>query len=180
MLTSPPTTHPALAPPATRSPVISHNGEAPKTHKGEYQTDFLADRAEAFIDAAAAAGKPFYVHISTTAPHQLGTNGAPIPADRHATMFADERAPELPNYNEHDNFDKPANLRLNAPLMPNDKKKMDKIHVARWRSLQAVDEMVERIVLKLQAAGQLDNTYIMYTSDNGYHLGSHRWASLLL
>lgn len=43
---------------------------------------------------------------------------------------------------------------------------------SRWRTLQSVDDMVEDLVQTLQADGLLDNTYIFFTSDNGYHLGS--------
>ena len=41
-------------------------------------------------------------------------------------------------------------------------------------SLQAVDEIVDQVIAKLEAHGILDNTYIIYTSDNGYHIGQHR------
>ncbi len=47
----------------------------------------------------------------------------------------------------------------------------------RARSLRAVDELIGRLVKELQDAGLLDNTYIMYSSDNGYHLGAHRRGS---
>jgi N-acetylglucosamine-6-sulfatase len=37
-----------------------------------------------------------------------------------------------------------------------------------------VDESIERIIGALSARGELENTYIFFTSDNGYHLGQHR------
>ena len=40
--------------------------------------------------------------------------------------------------------------------------------------MQAVDEMVEKVVLTLQEMGELENTYIFFTSDNGFHMGQHR------
>jgi N-acetylglucosamine-6-sulfatase len=43
--------------------------------------------------------------------------------------------------------------------------------------LRAVDELVDRVVGALEAAGLLDSTYILFTSDNGYHMGTHRRAS---
>jgi len=44
-----------------------------------------------------------------------------------------------------------------------------------WSStLQAVDRGVARLVDTLQSSKQLDNTYIIFTSDNGFHLGQHR------
>jgi len=44
----------------------------------------------------------------------------------------------------------------------------------RLRSLQAVDELVEAVYKKVEAAGQADNTYFIYTADNGYSIGQHR------
>lgn len=50
----------------------------------------------------------------------------------------------------------------------------DEYQRCRLRALQSIDEMVEGIVKRLDAAGQLDNTYIFYTTDNGYHISQHR------
>lgn len=50
----------------------------------------------------------------------------------------------------------------------------DEFYRSRLRALQAVDELVEIIVERLQDYGILDNTYLIYTSDNGYHIGQHR------
>ena len=43
----------------------------------------------------------------------------------------------------------------------------------RWRTLLSVDDLVERLVLALEASKDLDNTYVFFTSDNGYHTGMH-------
>lgn len=50
----------------------------------------------------------------------------------------------------------------------------DHFYRQRLRSLQGVDELVESLVARLEESGQLDNTYIIYTSDNGFHIGQHR------
>lgn len=42
----------------------------------------------------------------------------------------------------------------------------------RWRTLLSVDDLVEKVVKKLEVQGELDNTYIFFTSDNGYHTGT--------
>lgn len=42
------------------------------------------------------------------------------------------------------------------------------------RALQGVDELVDSLVARLEESDQLDNTYIIYTSDNGFHIGQHR------
>lgn len=51
---------------------------------------------------------------------------------------------------------------------------LDEFYRGRLRSLQAVDELVEGVIEKLRAANQLENTYIFYTSDNGFSMGRHR------
>lgn len=50
----------------------------------------------------------------------------------------------------------------------------DHFYRSRLRALQGVDELVEGLVTRLEKSGQLDNTYIIYTSDNGFHIGQHR------
>jgi N-acetylglucosamine-6-sulfatase len=47
-------------------------------------------------------------------------------------------------------------------------------HRKRVRSLRAVEDMVELVVKVLQETGRLSNTYIVYTSDNGFQVGQHR------
>ncbi|MEQ2191270.1 hypothetical protein XENOCAPTIV_025214 [Xenoophorus captivus] len=45
------------------------------------------------------------------------------------------------------------------------------LHCSRWQTLLSVDDLVEKIVKKLEVRGELENTYIFFTSDNGYHTG---------
>ena len=44
----------------------------------------------------------------------------------------------------------------------------------RREALLAIDDLVEKVVKAVDAAGMLDNTVFVYTSDNGYHFGEHR------
>lgn len=50
----------------------------------------------------------------------------------------------------------------------------DHFYRNRLRALQAVDEIIDGVVNRLSEAGILDNTYIFFSSDNGYHIGQHR------
>jgi arylsulfatase len=50
----------------------------------------------------------------------------------------------------------------------------DALYRSRLQSLQSVDELVGSIVDKLDKLGMLENTYIIYTTDNGFHIGHHR------
>jgi N-acetylglucosamine-6-sulfatase len=70
--------------------------------------------------------------------------------------------------------DKPQRIR-NLPLLTaTEIRKIDELYRRRIQSLQAVDEAVAAIVHTLEATGQIDNTYIFFTSDNGFHMGQHR------
>jgi N-acetylglucosamine-6-sulfatase len=48
---------------------------------------------------------------------------------------------------------------------------LDRVYRQRWETLLSVDDLVESIVVKLDSLGLLDNTYLILTSDHGYHVG---------
>jgi arylsulfatase A-like enzyme len=50
----------------------------------------------------------------------------------------------------------------------------DHYYRQRLRALQGVDELVDAMVTRLEKSDKIDNTYIIYTSDNGFHIGQHR------
>jgi len=135
----------------------------------QYMTDVLAQKTVDFIKRSSADAKPFFIYLSTYAPH------APArPAPRHAELFPGLKAPRTPSFNEADVSDKPAGTR-DDPLLAEDQiAKIDETYRSRVQSMQAVDEMLVQLINTLKETGQLDNTYIIFTSDNGYHLGQHR------
>lgn len=53
---------------------------------------------------------------------------------------------------------------------------LDEIYRKRWQSLLAVDDMIANIVQTLKDKHLYDNTYIIFTSDNGYHIGQFAQA----
>jgi arylsulfatase A-like enzyme len=92
-------------------------------------------------------------------------------------MFAGATAPRTPSFNEADVSDKPAPIR-NFPLLTSTQiAAIDHEYQTRLESLQALDEGIGRIVETLAERGELENTYIVFTSDNGYHLGQHRFLN---
>jgi arylsulfatase A-like enzyme len=103
------------------------------------------------------------------APHDPAT-----PAPRHADLFSDVRAPRSPSFNEHDVSDKPNHVRNRPPLGPLQIKAIDNVYRRRLQSLQAVDDAIGSVIDTLKESKQLENTFIFFTSDNGYHLGQHR------
>ncbi|HZS07932.1 MAG TPA: sulfatase [Blastocatellia bacterium] len=135
----------------------------------DYGTDVYGRKAADFIERTAKEGKPFFAWLATYAPH-----GPATPAPRHAGLFPGARAPRGPSFNEADVSDKPAYIRNRPLLTAAQIARIDEAYRRRLQSLQAVDELIARLVGTLISTGQLDNTYIFFTSDNGFHLGQHR------
>ncbi len=135
----------------------------------DYLTDVIASKATDFIHRSADAGQPFFLYLATYAPHKPAT-----PAPRHASLFPGLKAPRTPSFDEADVSDKPQKIRKLPRLSASEVAAIDNLYRRRIQSLQAVDEAVAAVVHTLEAAGQLENTYILFTSDNGFHMGQHR------
>jgi N-acetylglucosamine-6-sulfatase len=143
----------------------------------EYATDVLTNKAIDFINRAEANdAQPFFLTFTPSAPHADSIpNGPATPAPRHVGMFAGAQAPRTPSFNEADVSDKPPPIR-NFPLLTTAQiAAIDHEYQTRLESLQSLDEGIARIVETLAARGELENTYIVFTSNNGYHLGQHRF-----
>jgi N-acetylglucosamine-6-sulfatase len=136
----------------------------------DYSTDVIRKKSLDFINLNSARKTPFILFDTVYAPH-----GPSIPAPRHAKMFLDIKYPKGPSFNEVDVTDKPAIIQTLASTGgATDDKGADSLFIRRAQSLQAVNEMVAAIIDQLKKNGQLDNTYIVFTSDNGFHIGEHR------
>jgi arylsulfatase A-like enzyme len=137
----------------------------------DYGVDVIARKATDFILHGAPAADPFFMYVAPYAPH-----GPSTPAPRHAALFPSATAPRSDSFNEADVSDKPAAIRDLPLLRQAGQTAIDAEQRQRLRSLQSVDEMVGQLVSALQQTGQLDNTYIFFTSDNGYLQGQHRMS----
>lgn len=143
---------------------IVHYGDAAE----DYTTDVFSGIAVEFIKRN-AGDQPFFAYIATYAPHRPS-----VPAPRHADLFEDIQLPASPSMNEQDISDKSRFFSRIPLLSADDMEDMRQQYRVRIQSLQAVDDMVSAIYNALEVSGQLDNTYLFFTSDNGYHLGEHR------
>lgn len=150
---------------------LNENGKVVKYgHRpSDYLTDVLNRKGNEFIRSSSAAGKPFYLQLNTFSPH-----GPFTPAPRHADAFPGLTAPRDPAFNEADVSDKPGWLRDLPAIDAQRQAKLDERYRLRAQSVQAVNDMLAEIRSTLQQTGQADNTYVMFTSDNGYHMGEHR------
>jgi len=143
------------------------------TAERDYYTDVLSRKARAYVSRRAPKAQPFFVYLSVGAPH-----GPVTSAKRHRDMFSNVPLPRPPSFNEKDISDKPSGVRNKKRLDGEDIRELAVWYRNRLRTLQAVDEMVAGLVSELRQQGELDNTYIFFTSDNGFHLGEHRLALL--
>lgn len=145
----------------------------------DYQTDVLAAKAEALIHEMAGSGQPFFLSVAPVAPHlersdEAGQGTPPRPAPRHQGRFANEPLPAGASFDEAEVDDKPSHVRRLPRLGPARKDKILRIYRAQLEALLAIDEMVERLVGALEETGRLDDTLIVFTSDNGFLHGQHR------
>jgi N-acetylglucosamine-6-sulfatase len=147
-----------------------------------YSTDFFARRADELIAGAAPSRQPFFLSVAFLAPHAGGPAepddppGHPTPAvaPRHANAFAYVPLPLTPSWNEADMSDKPATMQRRRPIGFARAAAIQEGYQQRLESLLAVDDAVESIVGALRSSGELDNTLILFTSDNGFFHGEHR------
>jgi arylsulfatase A-like enzyme len=141
-----------------------------------YDTDVMSDKASDYITRTAGADPPFFtadrpflMWIGTKAPHQPAT-----PAPRDDDSYPAISLPHPPSFDEKDVSDKPGWVSDNPPLSKEQKRYMEELYRKRLQSMLAVDDMIGDLVGALHDSGELDNTYIVFTSDNGFHLGQHR------
>lgn len=146
-----------------------------------YLTTELHRQATEFLSDAAGA-KPFFLWLSEYAPHPGGGRGhakcedraAPIPLPGDFDRFERAKMPRRPNFDEADVSDKPRYVRRFDRLGAREIREFEIAWRCAAASLQEVDRGVARIVRELRASGELDETVIVFTSDNGTYFGEHR------
>jgi len=145
---------------------LSRNGVAEKhadNYEEDYLTDLLGREATSFLSSRDPS-RPFLMVLATPASHAPFT-----PAPQYADEFSDMEAPRLPSYNQEGNG-KHWFLRQ-PPLSEPALQEVDKVFRDRLRTLLSVDDLVEHVVGLVDQIDQVENTYFIYTSDHGYHLG---------
>lgn len=139
----------------------------------DYQEDVVSGLAQQFI---ASSTQPFFLWITGIAPHSgyPGVN-VPEPPRRYKNYFKGLALPRPPNFNESDISDKPRFMRNHLALMDSTSLKLAKqSYRRRAETVLSADDMVAAIVTELGNMGLLENTYIIFTSDNGFFNGEHR------
>jgi N-acetylglucosamine-6-sulfatase len=127
--------------------------------------------------AATSPEQPFYMQVDYTSPHgDFRKPAGPQPATRDIGRFAGAPLPDsrAEGFNEGNVNDKPRFIR-EAPYLS-----ATEIHTYRvyyqncLAALVSVDEGVKQILDELGSLNRLENTYVIFTSDNGFFFGQHR------
>ena len=138
----------------------------------DYLTDVISAKGQSFIKASAKAKKPFLLELATFAPHEPY-----VPAPQDADKFPNLKAPRGPNYNRQPtnapSWFKQVPVTLKGGLQSLD----DKDFRLRVQDVQSVDRMIGNLEQTLAAAGVANNTILIFSSDNGFHLGEHGLAA---
>ena len=141
-----------------------------------YETDKFNALATEEL-AATSPEQPFYMQVDYTSPHgDFRKPAGPQPATRDIGRFSGAPLPvgRAEGFNEGNVNDKPRFIR-EAPYLS-----AQEIHTYRvyyqncLNALVSVDEGVKQILDQLTALGRINNTYVLFTSDNGFFFGQHR------
>jgi N-acetylglucosamine-6-sulfatase len=163
-------------------------GPAPYSYWGtqkrrDYSPDVTGKITENLVRAEGGSRRPFFIWWAPAAPHRedvsttlMGRPGRdPRPAPRYAERSSRYELPRPPSFNEADFADKPSNMRAAAPSLTDAQiEQLQLDYEGRAGSLLAVDDHVSKLVRTLRQTDQLDNTMIVFVSDNGWLQGEHR------
>lgn len=138
----------------------------------DYMVDVISNKATDFIRRAANDHVPFFMYLTPFVPHSPAT-----PAPRYANDFVGATAPRTTSFDQADISKMPTWLQSHPRLTAIELADIDALYRRRLQSMEAVEDLVQNLVDTLTQTGELDNTYLVFTSDNGFHQGQHRLMS---
>jgi N-acetylglucosamine-6-sulfatase len=148
---------------------LNENGKIVRygANSRDHLVDVLSRKSGKFIHDN--HGKPFFLYVAPQVPHAPAT-----PPPRYADAFPGVQAPRTSSFNQADVSAEPQWLRDRPPLSDRQISSIDALYRKQLQSMLAIEDLIEHVVGTLRKNHELDNTYIVLTSDNGYRLGQHR------
>ena len=167
-------------------------------HRGRYSSDVVADQSAALVSryAAQRPAKPWFMWVTPVAPHHGGPVESDDPPDYVDTSGRRQSfvTPARPSWVKHrldslvthalgeprrgaaeaDVSDKPRLYRRQPEAGAVERRRLRDTERQRAEALYAWDVAFGRVIARLRSTGQIDNTVIVFTSDNGYYNGEHR------
>jgi arylsulfatase A-like enzyme len=147
------------------------------TVAAHHNTDVIAGRAVQTIAEAAQRGQPFFISIMPKAVHdEPDIDGFPNPRPpaRYLHSFDNTPLPRPPSFNEADVSDKPRAIRALSSIPAAGVNEITQRYRSRLSGLLGIDDLVQSVITKLSELALLDNTVVIFTSDNGWFQGEHR------
>ena len=160
------------------------NPARPETHN----TTVFTDKAVDIIEQRAPRSQPFYLSVSYLAPHGGGPNrpdtneparcdATAKPSIEHLGDLETTPLPTPPGFNEADVSDKPEAIASRSQLSARELANATRNYRCRGESVMDLDDGAERVIEALRESGELRDTLVVYTSDNGFFHGEHRIPS---
>lgn len=160
---------------ASQNGKLRHYGSANSDHATKVMTSF----ATRWTKRLARQRDPFYMQLDYYAPHtSTGRDGrcagAPVPEPKDERRFDGYPLPRPPNFNEEDVSDKPAFIQDRPQLDEAEIESIARRYRCTLESLYGVDRGIGKVYRAVKAAGELNRTVFVFSSDNGYFYGEHR------
>jgi arylsulfatase A-like enzyme len=173
-------------------PTVNNNGHLQQYHR--YNSNVISDISNRLLERPRTAKKPWYMWVNYVAPH-IGGPTAPddpprtfpsdphplsttTPARRDNNTFTQLKLPTKPDMFENTD-DKTLIPAVHDTWSADRRQQLLEAFQQRVEALQSVDRALGRTIRTLRRTHQLKDTYVVFTSDNGFVLGEHNLSGKL-